>query len=221
MTQRTALSIVVVVILVFAARTVGQAQSLAGASDTATITAAERAAGPSFDASVGTADRAWILAAIAKARPEAQRLIGEIDGMTTFRTRAGLESGIGVTHSRMSGGTASFEIDFDIAALNGQRVVDRDVVVLHELGHAVDFALVPEVTNARLEAAIPRTGSCERDEQGAFGACTEPAERFADTFAKWALRGGVSAVGAGYGVATPASLEDWGGPLAMLARESR
>ncbi len=217
MIQRTALSIVVVVILVFAARTAGQTQSLAGASDTATITSAERAAGPSFDASVSASDRSWILGAIAKSRPEAQRLIGEIDGMTTFRTSAGLDSGVGVTHSRMTGGTARFEIDLDIATLNGRRVVDRDVVVLHELGHAVDFALVPKALNARLEAAIPRTGNCEHDEQGAFGACTEPAERFADTFAKWALRGGVSAVGAGYGVATPASLEDWGLPLALLA----
>ena len=44
-----------------------------------------------------------------------------------------------------------------------------------------------------------------------------PEERFADTFAKWALRGGVSAVGAGYGVANPPSLEDWGAPLSALA----
>ena len=51
------------------------------------------------------------------------------------------------------------------------------------------------------------------------GDCTVPAERFADTFAKWALRGAVSATGAGYGVATPASLEDWGAPLAKLAIE--
>ena len=49
------------------------------------------------------------------------------------------------------------------------------------------------------------------------GACAEPAERFADTFAKWALRGGVSAVGAGYEVANPPSLEDWGAPLSALS----
>ena len=49
------------------------------------------------------------------------------------------------------------------------------------------------------------------------GACAAPAERFADTFAKWALRGSVSAVGAGYEVANPPSLEDWGAPLAALS----
>ena len=42
-------------------------------------------------------------------------------------------------------------------------------------------------------------------------------ERFADTFAKWALNGAVSEVGAGYGIATPASIEDWGAPLGRLA----
>ena len=52
------------------------------------------------------------------------------------------------------------------------------------------------------------------------GSCAEPAERFADTFAKWALRGGVSAVGAGYEVANPPSLEDWGAPLAALSASS-
>ena len=41
--------------------------------------------------------------------------------------------------------------------------------------------------------------------------------RFADTFAKWALRGAVSAIGAGYSVLPPASLEDWGAPLSLLA----
>ncbi|HEY6892052.1 MAG TPA: hypothetical protein VI300_29890, partial [Solirubrobacter sp.] len=49
------------------------------------------------------------------------------------------------------------------------------------------------------------------------GDCTAPAERFADTFAKWGLRGAVSAYGAGYGTLAPASLESWGAPLASLA----
>jgi hypothetical protein len=44
-----------------------------------------------------------------------------------------------------------------------------------------------------------------------------PEERFADTFAKWALRGAVSGVGSGYSLATPVSLETWGEPLGLLA----
>ena len=134
-----------------------------------------------------------------------------------MRTHRGLP--IGYTDSLMRGDRATFAISFDTVLLNGRRLTDRDVVVLHELGHAVDLALVPQELNDRLEAQIPRTGTCVNDSHGLAGSCTEPAERFADTFAKWALRGSVSAVGAGYGVATPASLEDWGAPLAALAGE--
>jgi hypothetical protein len=47
--------------------------------------------------------------------------------------------------------------------------------------------------------------------------CTAVEERFAETFAKWALSGRVSIAGDGYGIPTPASLEDWGAPLGLLA----
>jgi hypothetical protein len=215
--QRALVSIGVVLALAFAARALGGADALTAAPpDTADVSAEERAAGLAFDPAVAPADRAWILSAIAKARPEAQRLIAEIDGLTTIRTSDGLAGGVGVTRSRMQGGRASFEITLDIRTLNGRRVIDREMVVLHELGHAIDFGVVPKDVDARLEAGIPRTGTCGQDAVGAYGSCTQPEERFADTFAKWALRGSVSAVGAGYGVATPASLEDWGVPLTRL-----
>ena len=215
--QRALVSIVLVVVLVGAARSLGAAGGGGGPGDTADIGAQERAAGLTFDPSVAPRDREWILSAIGRARPEAQRLIAEVDGLITMRTSPQLEGAAGVTHSEVRGDRMRFEIDFNLQGLNGDRVIDRDVVVLHELGHAIDFALVPEDVNATLEAGIPRTGSCGQDAMGTFGSCTEPAERFADTFAKWALRGRVSAVGAGYGVATPASLETWGAPLAVLA----
>jgi hypothetical protein len=216
--QRALASIAIVLVLVFGARALSRVDSLSAAPpDTADISAEQRAAGLTFDASVAPGDRAWILAAIAKARPEAQRMIADVDGLTTIRTPAKLAMGVGVTHSRLQGGVASFDIELDLATLNGRRVVDREMVVLHELGHAIDFALVPKEVNAQLDAGIPRTGTCGQDTVGAYGSCTAPAERFADTFAKWALRGSVSAVGAGYGVATPASLEDWGAPLTRLA----
>jgi hypothetical protein len=186
-----------------------------GAADTARIAAAERAAGLRFATGVAASDRAWIEAAIAKARPEAQALVAEVDGLIEMRTHRGLP--IGYTDSVMRGDRATFAISLDTVLLNGRRVTDRDVVVLHELGHAIDLALVPQELNDRLEAQIPRTGTCVNDSHGLAGSCTEPVERFADTFAKWALRGSVSAVGAGYGVATPASLEEWGAPLATLA----
>jgi hypothetical protein len=195
----------------------GSLAALAGPADTARIGTDERAAGLRYAPAVAAGDRAWIEAAIARARPEAQALVAVVDGLIEMRTHRGLP--IGYTHSLMRGDRAAFTISLDTVLLNGRRVTDRDVVVLHELGHAIDLALVPQDLNDRLEAQIPRTGTCVNDSHGLAGSCTEPVERFADTFAKWALRGSVSAVGAGYGVATPASLEDWGAPLAALAGE--
>jgi hypothetical protein len=76
---------------------------------------------------------------------------------------------------------------------------------------------VPPGLNRRLDDAIPRGGPCIHDDLGSAGGCTPVQERFADTFAKWALGGAVSAAGAGYMIPAPASLEDWGAPLGALA----
>jgi hypothetical protein len=185
--------------------------------ETPRISGAERGAGARYADSVPAADRAWIEAAIASARPEAQRLIAEVDGLVEYQVHRG--DPLGVTRSSISPAGASFVISFDVAALDGQRRQDRAVTVLHEFGHAVDLALVPPRTDDALEAAIPRTGACGSYGGALTGSCAEPPERFADTFAKWALRGNVSAVGAGYDVANPPSLEDWGAPLSALSIE--
>jgi hypothetical protein len=175
--------------------------------DTVKITAAARAAGLRFGADVAPADREWIVAAIARARPEAARLIGEVDGLVSVGTT--VEDGaLGVTR----GGPHGFEVGFDMARLNNDRVMDRATVALHELGHVIDFALVPAAANAKLDAQIPHGGPC-----GPAIDCELVEERFADTFAKWALNGAVSEVGAGYGIPMPASIESWGAPLAELA----
>ncbi len=177
--------------------------------DTVDITEAARGAALRFDAGVAAADRAWILAAIARARPEAARLIAEVDGLVQVGTA--VEPGaLGVTR----GGPGGFTIDVDMARLDNDRVMDRAAVVLHELGHVIDFALVPAALNATLDRQIPRGGPC-----GLAIDCDLLEERFADTFAKWALNGAVSELGAGYGIAVPASLEGWGAPLAQLSFE--
>jgi len=176
--------------------------------DTVDITDAARADGLRFSPDVAPADREWIVAAIARARPEAARLIGEVDGLV--RVGTAVEDGaLGITR----GGPRGFTVDLDVARLDNDRVMDRATVVLHELGHVIDFALVPGAVNAALDEQIPRGGPC-----GLAIDCELPEERFADTFAKWALRGAVSEIGAGYGIAMPASIEGWGAPLAELAR---
>ena len=195
----------------------GGAAGLGAPLDTIEVSGAERAAGPRYAPGVAAGDRAWIDAAIASSRPEALPLIDEVDGLVEFRTHVGAP--LGVTRSEMTGDGASAVISLDVGQLNGNRAIDREMTVLHELGHAIDFMIVDRALNDRLEAGIPRTGTCGVDGHGLSGSCTEPAERFADTFAKWALKGRVSALGAGYGVATPPSLDAWGAPLAVLGIE--
>jgi hypothetical protein len=173
---------------------------------------AVRAATFRFAPTVADGDREWILAAVEKARPEARQLIDDVDGMVTITTWSdpGSEA-VGVTRPLSED---DYEVGLNIGFLDGERKADRDVTVAHELGHVIDFALVPPDLRDRLAAQLPTSGSCVTAE---MGDCTAPEERFADTFAKWALRGAVSAYGAGYSVLPPASLEDWGAPLASLA----
>jgi hypothetical protein len=176
--------------------------------DTVAITGAAREAGLRFGADVTPADREWILGAVARARPEAARLIAEVDGLVRIGTMTGRGATLGITQS----GARGFTVDLDVARLDNDRVMDRTTVVLHELGHVIDFALVPAAVNGALDEQVPRGGPC-----GLAIDCDRPEERFADTFAKWALNGAVSEIGAGYGIAMPASLEDWGAPLARLS----
>src|SRR5215211_4739930 len=87
--------------------------------DTPRITDAQREAGPRYDPSVPEADRVWIEAALAAARPEAQRLIAEVDGLVEYRVHRG--DPLGVTRSQVSPLGARFEISFDVAMLDGER----------------------------------------------------------------------------------------------------
>lgn len=180
--------------------------------DDAAIDPQVRAATFEFAPSVAPSDREWILAAIDKIRPEARQLVDDVDGMTTISTFSAPEAGA-VGLMRQTGDDA-YEVSFNLAYLNGERELDRAVTVAHELGHVIDVAVVPPDLRDQLAASLPPSGACFTADTGD---CTSPPERFADTFAKWALRGEVSAIGAGYGVTTPASLEDWGAPLATLA----
>jgi hypothetical protein len=176
--------------------------------DTVDITDDARAAGLRFAPDVAPADREWILRSVARARPEAARLIAEVDGLVVVRTFTAEGTTVGVTRSHERG----FTVDLNTAYLNGEAALDRATVVLHELGHVVDFALVPKALNAQLDGQIPRGGPC-----GMAIDCDLMEERFADTFAKWALNGAVSQAGSGYGIPMPASIEDWGAPLGQLA----
>ena len=183
------------------------------------ITPEIRARGLRIESGVAPKDRAWILAAIAHARPEAQKLIGEVDGLVTITTRPGGDAlpggqAVGVTRPSPNG----FGVELNVAALDGDASFSRDVVVLHELGHVIDFSLIDQDLANRLDTTIPSSGACVSEGQ-ISGACTAPEERFADTFAKWALRGAVSAAGAGYRIRAPL-LDEWAQPLAIMAAQA-
>jgi hypothetical protein len=176
--------------------------------------AAQPQDGLTFAPNFPEADRRWVLGAIAKARPEARRLLDGVAG----RTRV---AAFYAPHGRYLGwvkpvAPGRYELRLNLSRLDGERRIDRDAVTLHELGHVVDFELVPDDLRDALAARVPSTGVCPEE---ILGDCALAQERFADTFAKWALRGAVSITGAGYSLAAPASLEDWGAPLARLAIE--
>jgi hypothetical protein len=182
-------------------------------SDSSALSDETRAAGLRFAPEVAPDDRAWIEAAIRSARPEAQRLIAEIDGLVEIRTD--LPRGVAIGLAEITPDRAV--VNFDLRSLNYDRALDRNVVVLHELGHVVDYHLVSDELVQELDRGIPRAGVCPATSPLPTGACSAVEERFADTFAKWALRGRISLAGSGYGIRAPASIEDWGAPLGLLA----
>jgi len=180
------------------------------------VTAEIRTSTLTFAPDVAPGDRAWVLAAIATARPEAQRLIAEVDGMVEVKTDLngpgspyppGSEQAIGL--AEMVGDRAV--VALDVRELDGERAIDRNMVVLHELGHVVDAVLVTPDLGARLDAQIPASYGC--DPQQPDVGCAPREERFAETFAKWCTGDIGFNLPIGYKVAPPGSLDEWGAQL--------
>jgi hypothetical protein len=175
------------------------------------ITSEVKAAGLRFDPAVLPADRQLVLREISMARPEARRLIGIVDGLVTVYV--GDTSSRGADTVGLTEGTAEgYSVTLNLGAVYrtaGERGVQR--VVLHELGHVVDHALVDPGLAARLDAPIPAGYGCD-PVQPDIGCAPRP-ERFAETFAKWCTGDIGFNLPIGYKVAPPASLDDWGAQL--------
>jgi hypothetical protein len=176
------------------------------------LPAGDRAATFRFAPGTASADRTAFLTAVADARPPARRLVGLVDGLVDVRVGPTGDPGtLGLTES----GGPRYEVTVDlgrVAALYGQRGIDR--VVLHELGHVVDHALVPDDVMARLQGGIPAGFGCD---EGRAGACADSAERFAESFAKWATGDIGVDLYIGYKVPPPGpTLDAWGAPLEHL-----
>jgi hypothetical protein len=172
-----------------------------------------RRAGFRFAPTVAPADRQAFLDAVAAARPEARRLIGLVDGLVDVRIGpTGTPGAIGLTEDGEPGYRVTIDLDL-VLARYGPRGVQR--TVLHELGHVVDHALLTDDVTAALDAGIPAGLGCE---EGLLGGCATRQERFAESFAKWALGDIGINLEIGYKVPPPsAPLDVWGAPLARLA----
>ena len=172
-----------------------------------------RRAGLRFAPSVAPADRQAFLDAVAAARPEARRLIGLVDGLVDVRIGpTGTPGAIGLTEDGEPGYRVTIDLGL-VLARYGPRGVER--TVLHELGHVVDHALLTDEVTAALDAGIPAGLGCE---EGKLGGCASREERFAESFAKWALGDIGVNLDIGYKVPPPsAPLDLWGAPLARLA----
>jgi hypothetical protein len=168
-----------------------------------------------FETAIAEADRQAVLGAIASAQPEARALIDVVDGLVDVHVGPTGASSVGLTESN----GARYRVTLDlatVAARYGQRGIAR--LVLHELGHVVDFALVPEALDRTLDSGIPPGLGCE---QGKLGGCANREERFAETFAKWALGDIGVSLNIGYKVPPPRlPLSAWGAPLANLAADA-
>ena len=175
------------------------------------ITDSERAATFTFAPSVAPYDRQVIADAVARATPGARRLIAAVDGLVDLDVAPAQAGAVGTTQQQ----GARFEVVLNLGAASraaGRRGIDR--LVLHELGHVVDGALVPDALRDQLVAQVPKGYGCLDAETGA---CAAPVEIFAESFAKWATGDIGVNLNLGYAIPPPDDLRRWGAPLAQLA----
>jgi hypothetical protein len=169
-----------------------------------------------FDPTVAPADRQAVLAGVASTRPEARRLIDLVDGLVHVSVGATPEHVAGITTTSGNGYLMTLNLA-QVSQESGQRGIDR--LVVHELGHVIDHALLPDDLIATLDAGIPQGWGCE---EGVTGGCTSRSERFAESFAKWATGDIGVDLGLGYKIPPPGpTLDAWGAPLAALTASTR
>ncbi|HTN26074.1 MAG TPA: hypothetical protein VL120_18940 [Solirubrobacteraceae bacterium] len=166
-----------------------------------------------FAPGVAPADQQVVRDAVAAARPEARRLVDLVAGLVEVRVGPPGPGVAGLTVASSAGYVVTLDLG-PVYRVNGMRGVRR--LVLHELAHVIDDALVPTALERELDAATPVGFGC--DDNGRSGACAAREERFAESFAKWATGDIGVDIYLGYRVPPPTSLQHWGDPLAALTR---
>ena len=161
---------------------------------TAAVPVAIQRRGVRYLQSIDAHGRRVVQAARRATRPAARRLLALLDGLVR----------VGMHHHGVQGSYSGLMlISMWDRQLRAPPSTSRWIVV-HEFGHLVDEAMLDPSAAARLDRLIPAGGGCGHD------ACDLRSERFASTFAKWALRD--PTVG-GYGVPAPRDLDAWGRAL--------
>jgi hypothetical protein len=167
------------------------------------VPAGVRRAGVVFERSINRAGRRAYKAGVGSANRHARRLIDLVDGLITVGAHS--KNGYSMAHP------GPMRISYNRGHLTASRR-ERRMTILHELGHLIDAAMVDDSTFAKLERMVPRGGRCNPNRPTLIptGPCAVPAERFADTFAKWAMNDRGIGLRAGYNVKPPKSLKAWG-----------
>ena len=165
-----------------------------------------------FEGAIAASDQQIVRRVVAEARPEARRLVELVAGLVTIT--------VGRPGARVAGSAGptadGYSVVLDLGGVyrsSGMRGVRR--LVLHELAHVVDHALVPSALEAQLDAATPAGFGCDGN---VAGGCAAREERFAESFAKWATGDIGNDLYLGYRVPPPASLSGWGRPLEAIGR---
>ena len=212
MSQRSLISLAVAVVVAVLAVATGPQALTPAPRGPNEIPAEIEAAGLRFAATVAPGDRDAVLGAIARARPEARALIERVDGLVTVEVGSTGEPAVGLTAGNRDDG---YRVTLDLHSVlqrMGERGLSR--LVLHELGHVVDHALLDAGRQRALDAPIPTGYACGPGE--VTSACATREERFAETFAKWASGDIGINVSLGYKVMPPGDLEAWGAGLSGL-----
>ena len=165
-----------------------------------------------FAPTVAPSDQQVVLRAISQTRPEARRLADLVAGLVLVDVAPSTPGTAGSTIAMNGRYTVVLDLGGVYRGL-GMRGVRR--LVLHELAHVIDLALVPRALEQQLDAATPPGFGCD---DGHSGGCAAREERFAESFAKWATADAGHDLYIGYRVPPPASLAGWGAPLAKLTR---
>lgn len=197
--------------LVLAALAVGVAAGFAGLRPAEPAEGGYPAAtGPlSYSPEASPTDRELVAGAIARARPESRAILESVLGAVTIEIGSPGEGIAGEARQRGDRFTVELNLGL-IFGLLGRQGTDR--LVLHELGHVVDWMLTPASLDKEIDALTPRGYGCD---DGVGGACASERERFAEGYSKWSTGDIGAQAGAvlGYRVPPPSDLERWGDVL--------